>query len=408
MSFYGDTKRVNSSPFVFDKIYPNRAAMEAAVNTDNDNVYIGRYVLINYTLKSDGTFDNKYETTNGQAGNPIAYTETYVGNLDIDIRAGYGAGFHNTVWQKILTNVSDENNNQIYKYIMIAELNSRSPSIQLRTDQAPMYEDSQGQEHYNEAEINPVLLATAEDSYVYTIPGLLHFELEKLPDNIIGDQKIYVAPQYYNKNNNQYINVVNRNAAFDTVNNDIYWQSLYGDEIAKGTEILGKKLIFSLPALTQVFNDLYDILYGKSQNNGERPFFTSGINFDAVNNTNGLVGLLASLMGMPQYVKATDYEGEYNSNQAYYTRSQTEPYNYTLVPDNERDSNDYNNYYIQIYNALLVSQWQDADEAFAKNQNSFINGLPEVVGSSSEWEASNVNGTKPDYHIDYQNWQLAM
>ena len=48
MSFYGNIKRVQSSPYVFDKYYPSRRAMENAAAYDN--VYVGRYVLVKYTF----------------------------------------------------------------------------------------------------------------------------------------------------------------------------------------------------------------------------------------------------------------------------------------------------------------------------------------------------------------------
>ena len=51
MSFYGDIKRIRSSPYIFDKYYPNRKAMED--NCPTDNVYIGRYVLVKYTYSDD-------------------------------------------------------------------------------------------------------------------------------------------------------------------------------------------------------------------------------------------------------------------------------------------------------------------------------------------------------------------
>ena len=44
MGFYGkvdNTKKIN---FTFDRTYPNRAAMDE--NAASDNIYIGRYVLI--------------------------------------------------------------------------------------------------------------------------------------------------------------------------------------------------------------------------------------------------------------------------------------------------------------------------------------------------------------------------
>ena len=77
MSFYGNIKRVQSSPYVFDKYYPNRAAMEDAVLTDN--VYIGRYVLVKYNIKDDW----KEEDFTSGSGVSIEDTPTYFDKFTI-------------------------------------------------------------------------------------------------------------------------------------------------------------------------------------------------------------------------------------------------------------------------------------------------------------------------------------
>jgi len=46
MSLYGNIKKVENSVFQFDRIYPNRVAMDTAANTDG--VAVGRYILIEY------------------------------------------------------------------------------------------------------------------------------------------------------------------------------------------------------------------------------------------------------------------------------------------------------------------------------------------------------------------------
>ena len=54
-SFYGNMKNNSRASFIFDKIYPTRTAMEAALNAvDNDNnpigdgIFVNRYVLVDY------------------------------------------------------------------------------------------------------------------------------------------------------------------------------------------------------------------------------------------------------------------------------------------------------------------------------------------------------------------------
>lgn len=46
MGFYGNISNVNKSTFQFDKIYPNKAAMETFCA--KDGVFVGRYVLVDY------------------------------------------------------------------------------------------------------------------------------------------------------------------------------------------------------------------------------------------------------------------------------------------------------------------------------------------------------------------------
>jgi hypothetical protein len=46
MGFYGKVNHSDKLNFVIDKIYPNRKLMDQGVNSDN--VFIGRYVLIEY------------------------------------------------------------------------------------------------------------------------------------------------------------------------------------------------------------------------------------------------------------------------------------------------------------------------------------------------------------------------
>lgn len=103
MSFYGNIKRINSSPYVFDKVYPNRAAMDSNVN--NDNIYIGRYVLVKYTYSYDevynpvpkdqltedlfNTHKKKYYTKSGENTYTSAESATYNENTQYYIKSHY-------------------------------------------------------------------------------------------------------------------------------------------------------------------------------------------------------------------------------------------------------------------------------------------------------------------------------
>ena len=53
MGFYGNVSNITRSTFQFDRIYSNRKAMEDALANGEDDVYIGRYVLIEYDQDVD-------------------------------------------------------------------------------------------------------------------------------------------------------------------------------------------------------------------------------------------------------------------------------------------------------------------------------------------------------------------
>lgn len=61
MGFYGNITNTSNTTFSFDRIYPNRLSMDA--NANNDGIFIGRYVLVEYQEK---------------AAYPIAYHPTLI------------------------------------------------------------------------------------------------------------------------------------------------------------------------------------------------------------------------------------------------------------------------------------------------------------------------------------------
>jgi PKD repeat protein len=102
-SLYGN---LYGTQFTFDAIYPNRKEMDKQANSDN--VFLNRYVLINY-------------------GNSQAEFET---NLAIDnskynpdsSQWDFGVGYDKTVWMKSFDNTQTSEGG--YTYIKIANLNS--------------------------------------------------------------------------------------------------------------------------------------------------------------------------------------------------------------------------------------------------------------------------------------------
>ena len=189
MGFYGNITNTNKTQFTFDRIYPNRKTMDSRITTDE--IYMGRYVLIEYDMTNNNTLDtfvevykinNKFYTAN-EASDAlrIKYTENEVGggifvkkgqvvkvkssnnesydfyecigrienteyasfkilsnetnytlNYGIDTATyGAGRGYDSTVWQKVYTETGE-------KYVMIAELNSVVPTFDLAADPPTM------------------------------------------------------------------------------------------------------------------------------------------------------------------------------------------------------------------------------------------------------------------------------
>lgn len=56
MGFYGNITNTNKTQFTFDRTYPNRKTMETRLATDE--IYLGRYVLIEYDTVNDYTLDS--------------------------------------------------------------------------------------------------------------------------------------------------------------------------------------------------------------------------------------------------------------------------------------------------------------------------------------------------------------
>lgn len=190
MGFYGNITNTSKTQFQFDRTYSSRSAMENKMYTDN--VYAGRYVLVEYDSTPElGAFSRVYffsgiaytspnhEVGTGITKNDVDYgdirftadnvtptnqlvyknctfyvctservegstewatwervvnsTDPYVTNYNIDIAAyGSGRGYDSTVWQKTYIDGSE-------KYIQIAELNSVVPTFDIAADAPTVY-----------------------------------------------------------------------------------------------------------------------------------------------------------------------------------------------------------------------------------------------------------------------------
>ena len=110
MGFYGNITNTSNTTFSFDRIYPNRLAMDA--NANNDGVFIGRYVLVEYqeeaaypvayhateTSEDSGQY-YFYSSTNQEEISKIKYLGLPPGEPDHlpsvdDVNAIYQDGFY--------------------------------------------------------------------------------------------------------------------------------------------------------------------------------------------------------------------------------------------------------------------------------------------------------------------------
>lgn len=388
MSFYGNIKRVQSSPYVFDKYYPNRAAMDDAVLTDN--VYIGRYVLVKYTVKdaqdtaTNSLYFDKYtiaDTTPAQGEQSSSTTvkkvfKGYQFNANKDINK-YNDTFDATVWQKIYTNTAD--GDQLEKYIMVAELNAAVPRMELKVI-SPKVMTNNLNEKWNEPQVLPSI--SSEDAYVFQMPNVLHLDVGNMDENFYAKQLINPGQRWRmttdGKSTNPNVSQGGGGLAENTISHEDMLSDSYNymkwknfrinstngqmEEVNSAGPIDGKKLETKLYAFGQLISDLYDALYGVPiKEDGPRPFYTDELSKVLSNYDKGLVGILSSI--------ATDMKGD--GSKDYYGR--------TLLPGM---------YY------YFTSSWNSADE----NPDNFIENIPEVIGSASEKSAGQA-------HFRIKNWR---
>lgn len=161
MGFYGRIANSNKTAFSFDKVYSSRIAMDNGA--ENDGVFIGRYVLIEYdeppiTGYFSGTefyssiaFQNANRITpregiiyqdllrdkapytfyywDGTKYAPASNgTSAYAVSYNRDVLQ-YGRGYDSTAWMKTYDTAKNK-----YRYVLIAELNTVVPNFHLITD----------------------------------------------------------------------------------------------------------------------------------------------------------------------------------------------------------------------------------------------------------------------------------
>ena len=238
MGFYGNITNVSRTQFQFDKIYPNRKAMEQAML--NDGIYLGRHVLIEYdndgldgmkeVVLDDGkyyygapnsrtllTWANTYTDeviyvkaepayifykrdsepsgvdkntsatfTQFTSGNEDTYGRNYA--IDNEIYKS-SRGYDSTVWQKVYTDNTE-------RYVMIAELNTVVPKFDIATDAPTMvpvqpHFDTQSTDVYYKLHLqNPWIVRVAEAKGNQQSDAQIEWQ------EVVYDEKQSVGNQY--------------------------------------------------------------------------------------------------------------------------------------------------------------------------------------------------------------------
>lgn len=362
MSFYGNIKRVNSSPFVFDRYFPNRFDMEEKLKA-GDGVYVGRYVLIRYdcAYKKEGAtsvdeldFFTRWKTDGAEHEK---FVENY--NKDLD---KYHDTFNGTVWQKIYTTVNDSNVPQ-EKYIMVAELNADAPGLRLEVI-SPMKINDAGQEEWNQPEF--MKDGQSEEVFKVAMPDVLHLSVDNSDAAFYGGEDL-LNPSKRGSLPAGVTDPFSKDYNYATWKNITYNKDENGVVISKkesepGDNVDEKQLDMKLYGFGQAISNMYDVLYGipdENDSNQLRPFFTDKEITTPGNK--GLVGILTSIGA----------EAKGDLTQDTYARSMNSAMHY-----------------------YFISKWRSADE----DPENFIENIPDVIGVSSEYGGSSAAS---QYYINF-------
>lgn len=278
MGFYGHIiKDPGQTQFYFDRTYSNLAELKN--HETSDGIYSGRYVLVEYTQdfkykgsKVEGSgsnivitkidSDNSYTKADGIVigdfvyvsskktiykctnfnGDIATFTKLYTDNTgkeniyDLNFNvdkvsfSDIGRGYDSTVWQKVFT----DDDIVVEKYVMIAELNSVTPTFNVYTN--PPTEISKGV--YFEGDTSTNL------TYNMYVPNAWDFTAD--------------TPQY-NKDGFNPVKTIKDNRA-DT----------FKVETKNDTT---KNLVIDIPSVGNIMADVLDNVYGKSESGNNRPLY---------------------------------------------------------------------------------------------------------------------------------------
>lgn len=227
--FYGNISASNRTAFTFDLIYNSRVAMDEAITgANNDGVFLGRYVLVEYDnppiIGYYNVGDQEFYSTNtfiaeaklekrawavyqdlgnlnsansfwvcrpGNNTNLLTYvpyegsTSSYATNYNLDVQS-YGRGYDSTAWIKTF----DPQTNG-YRYVMVAELNTVVPNFHLVIDPP------------NSKPYGPYFdKSTTNLDYYMHVQAPFTFRINEVSDPTRSDEKITYKTSNYSTDDN--------------------------------------------------------------------------------------------------------------------------------------------------------------------------------------------------------------
>lgn len=404
MGFYGHIiKDPGQTQFYFDRKYSNLAELKAHETTDG--IYSGRYVLVEYSedfkfkgialqgsniikeddgslySKTDGllegdfvsitidkntavykciSFTNKgiavFDTTPAIQGEKINY---YDFNYNVDrvyLQESFGRGYDSTVWQKVFI----DDDEIVEKYVMIAELNSVTPTFNIITD-APTDETKAIEVRGDSTNLN----------YNIVMPAVWGFDFPKeITYNKAGFEKEVTS---YDENDDTFKieDVSKKGIGYPLGQNDT--------EVKADT----KRLTINLPSIGNAISNVWDIVYGESLKQGEkRPLIPEKLDKTKVGDVSKIYidddGVLYRAVG-ETYAKlpADDNTGALKALQLkmhhYLGTGEDSPSNNTIPGAINSANQATQNANIAKQEADLARDYANEQGTYAKNQGDFAN-----------------------------------
>lgn len=229
MGFYGNITNTSKTQFNFDRIYPNRKAMDDACKADG--VALGRFVLVEY---GETDFDTNY-------------------NKDKEVY-GIARGYDSTVWQKVYVD-------QFEKYVMIAELNSVVPTFDISVD-APTSEPQKP--HFDADNTNVYYKLHVQPSWGMRVAAA---EDDNYSDET--DLNIYYNKKGFDVNKRNHDDLIeNKISITEGASGQLYniCDPATGKVIGQEVKNDVKEISIMLPALGNTISNIWDTVYGQERN----------------------------------------------------------------------------------------------------------------------------------------------